>query len=83
MSHAGIKGMQAAGDDLLGVAEKLTDEQWHAIADMFTFDLTTHLHYDVLAGSTRATEPRPRPPRSPPRPKTFWLGQISGCRGPS
>jgi hypothetical protein len=49
MSHAGIKGMQAAGDDLLGVAEKLTDEQLHAIADMFTFDLTTHLHYDVLA----------------------------------
>jgi hypothetical protein len=26
MSHAGINGMRAAGDDLVNVADKLTDE---------------------------------------------------------
>ena len=30
MSHAGITGMRAAGDDLVNVAEKFTDDQWHA-----------------------------------------------------
>ncbi|WP_162899202.1 maleylpyruvate isomerase family mycothiol-dependent enzyme [Mycobacterium shigaense] len=30
MSHNGIKGMQAAGQDLLDVAGRLTDEQWRA-----------------------------------------------------
>jgi uncharacterized protein (TIGR03083 family) len=30
MSQAGIDGMRAAGDDLVNIAEKLTDDQWHA-----------------------------------------------------
>ncbi|BAX92659.1 maleylpyruvate isomerase family mycothiol-dependent enzyme [Mycobacterium shigaense] len=30
MSHNGIKGMQAAGQDLLDAAGRLTDEQWRA-----------------------------------------------------
>lgn len=30
MSRTGIHGMQAAGDDLITIATKLSDEQWRA-----------------------------------------------------
>jgi len=46
MSHAGINGMRAAGDDLVNVAEKLTDDQWHgssAAAGWSVHDVVVHV----------------------------------------
>jgi uncharacterized protein (TIGR03083 family) len=174
MSQAGIHGMQAAGDELLDVATKLTDEHWraasaaagwsvqdvfihivsllgllqaavagadtppigieelndrvvaqrrdwtpsqtvqflrdqlsaavgtfaalqeepfgstltpmfdlgsyplHAIADMFTFDISTHLHYDVLAPRGPVTLPHPSLGVVQLGPSVDWLlGGIS------
>jgi uncharacterized protein (TIGR03083 family) len=174
MSRAGISGMQAAGDQLLNIATKLTDEQWqaesaaagwsvqdvfihvgsllellqaavagadvppigieelnnlvvaqhrdwtpsqtvqflrdqlsaavgtftslqeepfastlapmldlgsyplHAIADMFTFDITTHLHYDVLGQRGPVALPHPCLDEVQLGPAVSWLlGGIS------
>jgi uncharacterized protein (TIGR03083 family) len=174
MSHAGIHGMQAASEDLLTIATKLTDDQWrapsaaagwsvhdvvvhigsllellqaavagadsppvgieelndqvvaerrdwkpaqtvqflrdqlstaldtfsalqeeptastrvpmldlgsyplHAIADMFTFDITTHLHYDILAPRGPIELPHPLLDEVRLMPAIEWLlGGIS------
>ena len=64
MSRKGIEGMRAAGDDLLGVAAQLTEDQWRApsaAAGWSVHDIVIHVGslLELLQAAVAGAEPPP------------------------